>query len=162
MMKFKIRPAHAGDYKGICRLCETVDALHRRNLPHVFRKPDGPARELPYIQRLLDSPDVAFLVAEQEGGLAGFVVVMLEHTAKIPLFVPRLYAVIDNLVVDTRYRRRGLGRALMVQAENWASTRGATEVTLNVFEFNQAAQKMYQALGYQTRSRKMAKRLDRQ
>jgi len=160
MMEFEIRPATAADYQEICRLCEAVDALHRRHLPHIYRTPDGPAREWSFIQHLLESPDVSFLVAEINGELAGFVTVMLERAAAIPLFVPRLYAVIDNLAVDERYRRRGLGRALMAQAEAWALAKGAGEVTLNVYEFNQPAQEVYRALGYQTRSRKMAKPLD--
>jgi GNAT superfamily N-acetyltransferase len=53
----------------------------------------------------------------------------------------------------------GIGRALMHRVERWAEEKGATEIELNVYEFNQSAFSFYLSLGYVTTSRKMEKRL---
>lgn len=87
---------------GICRLCEAVDELHGRHLPHIFCLPDGPARGKSFIQGLIESSDAAFQLGEINRELAGFVLVMLERSADISLFVPRLCAVVDTLVVNER------------------------------------------------------------
>ena len=159
IMDYCIRRAVEGDYEGICALCEVVDNLHRDHMPHIFRKPDGPAREWPYIKGLLEAQDTGIFVAELSENLVGFVVVLLEQAADIPILAPRSYAVVDNLVVDDGMRRRGVGRALMERAESWACKQGATQVELGVYEFNQGAQAMYEALGYEVARRRMVKGL---
>jgi ribosomal protein S18 acetylase RimI-like enzyme len=158
-MDFIIRYAESGDYDALCAICEQGDRIHRANLPHLFRKPDGPAREREYIRSLLEDPNVALLVAEAQGKLVGFINVMLLRSANIPLMVPRQYAVIDNLAVGESYRRYGIGRALMNRAEAWAKEKGAASMELNVYRFNQSAQKLYETIGYEEVSIKMSKRL---
>lgn len=46
------------------------------------------------------------------------------------------------------FRRRGIGRHLMVGVAEWAAGRGATRVYLQVAEENTAAQAMYDRLGF--------------
>jgi len=75
--------------------------------------------------------------------------------------VPRRFLVIDNIVVRKDSRRQGVGRLLLERAEQWALARGADMVELNVWEFNTGARLFYQALGYETASRKMWKQLPR-
>ena len=158
-MHFEIRQAEARDYEALCALSEQGDRPHREHLPHMFRKPDGPARERDYIQGLLEDSHAALFVAQTGDGLVGYVNVMLVRAAPIPLLAPRSYAVVDNLVVDERCRRQGIGRALMRRAEAWASDKGATSVELNVYEFNHAAHALYVSLGYEDLSRRMSKPL---
>lgn len=71
------------------------------------------------------------------------------------------HAHIFLLYVDPQHRRRGLGAALMQQAEVWAKERGDRQIGLQVFQSNQAALALYQRLGYQTQSLWMAKPLSR-
>ena len=159
-MDVEIRFAEAGDYNSLCALCEQGDRIHCENLPHLFRSPDGPAREWKYIQSLLGDPNVALLVTEAQGKVVGFAHVVLLHSPNTTLHVPRRYAVIDNIVVDEGHRRSGIGRALMARAENWAREKGATSVELNVYMFNQQAKGLYEVLGYEGVSVKMSKSLD--
>ena len=156
-MDFVIRIADESDYGALCTLSEQGDRVHRKNLPHLFRKPEGPAREWEYIRSLLEDRNVALYVAETQSQLVGFVNVMLLRSADIPLMVPRRYAVIDNLVVDEDFRRCGVGRALMTSAEDWAREQGASSVELNVYAFNQPARRFYEVLGYGDVSVKMSK-----
>lgn len=158
-MEITIRPATAQDYDDLCRIIEQVDALHRENVPHIFRQADGAVRERAYILALLADEDQGLFVAEVDGQAAGFVHVAVRDTLPIPILVPRRLGFVDNLAVGRDFRRLGIGRALMQEAQRWAIEQGATEIELNVFEFNESAIAFYRSLGYETFSRRMGKRL---
>ncbi|NEP60902.1 MAG: GNAT family N-acetyltransferase [Symploca sp. SIO2G7] len=65
------------------------------------------------------------------------------------------------LYVMPKYRRQGIGSALMRYAEDWAKARGDRQIGLQVFQRNQPALHLYQRLGYQTQSLWMFKSLYR-
>lgn len=69
------------------------------------------------------------------------------------------YAHIFLLYVMPEHRRRGIGKGLMRQAEDWARARGDRQIGLQVFQDNQPALNLYHQLGYQTQSLLMAKPL---
>jgi ribosomal protein S18 acetylase RimI-like enzyme len=158
-MDVHIREAAATDYEGLCSLFDEVDSLHQANLPHIFRKPPGPVRDRGYVRLLIADEGVGLFVAEVDGQLAGLVCIMIREPPEVRLFVPRRYAVVDNLVVTRPLRRRGVGHALLDRAQQWALTQGADSLELTVWAFNEGAFGFYQALGYETTSRKMSKRL---
>jgi len=66
------------------------------------------------------------------------------------------------LYVMSEHRRRGIARALMRQAEDWARARGDRQIGLQVFQSNQPALNLYHLLGYQTQSFWMVKPLPSQ
>ncbi|PSB66933.1 GNAT family N-acetyltransferase [filamentous cyanobacterium CCP1] len=69
------------------------------------------------------------------------------------------HAYIFLLYVNPTHRRRGIGSALLRQAETWAVKRGDRQIGLQVFCNNQPAISLYQKLGYQTQSLWMVKEL---
>jgi GNAT superfamily N-acetyltransferase len=56
--------------------------------------------------------------------------------------------VLDNIAVAQAFRRRGVGSALIREAERWVRAQGASWLELGVYEFNQEARAFYQSLGY--------------
>jgi ribosomal protein S18 acetylase RimI-like enzyme len=56
------------------------------------------------------------------------------------------------LYVVPTHRRRGIGSALMLQAENWARQRGDRQISLEVFSDNELSLELYTRLGYQPQS----------
>ena len=69
------------------------------------------------------------------------------------------YSHIFLLYVIPEYRRRGIAKILLQQAESWAKTRGDRQIGLQVFPQNQAAVNLYQNMGFQTQSLTMLKPL---
>ncbi|MCW6050422.1 GNAT family N-acetyltransferase [Lyngbya sp. CCAP 1446/10] len=63
------------------------------------------------------------------------------------------------LYIAPEHRRQGLGAALIIQAENWARSRGDRQIGLQVFLNNQPAMNLYQKLGYESHSVWMIKSL---
>lgn len=158
-MEFRIRELQSQDYQALCMLYEEIDGLHRDHLPHIFQAADGPARDQEFILGLIGNPFVGFFVAELDGELVGFAHVILRESPEFPILVPRRYAVLDEIVIKETYHQRGIGQSLLRRAEQWALEQGATEIELNVYEFNQGAIAFYHKLGYATLSRKMRKSL---
>jgi ribosomal protein S18 acetylase RimI-like enzyme len=154
-MDAHIREVTENDYAALCALIEFGDAYHRTHLPYRFKAPQGASRERDYILEMIADESIGLFVVEQQDKLLGYLKVMLMYTRDIPILVSRCYAVVDNLVVDPEFRRRGIGWSLMEHAHQWAREKGATEVELNVYEFNQSAMALYRQLGYETISRRM-------
>lgn len=61
---------------------------------------------------------------------------------------PTPYAELTELIVDPRYRRRGVGRALVRHIEREAAAQGAASLTLMTAWRNGEAHAFYHALGY--------------
>ncbi|MCL5998606.1 MAG: GNAT family N-acetyltransferase [Chloroflexi bacterium] len=152
-MTLTIREATMRDYDSLCGLYAEVDTLHCDALASIFQLPAGPVRAPDYIRGLLDDTNVGLFVADESGRLAGFIQVLIREAP--PVMVPRRIAVIENVGVRRDCQRAGIGRALMARAHEWAIARGAGRVELNVYEFNRGAIAFYEALGYETLSRKM-------
>jgi len=158
-MEVLIRPAREQDYEALCAIIGEVDRLHRDNLPHRFQAAEGPARSKSFLVRRMGAPDIGLFVAETEGSLVGFIDVEIRHTPDVPIFVPRRYAIVDDIAVKAAYRRSGIGEALMSEARAWAEAKGATSIELNVYAFNRGAIAFYRQLGYEVLSHRMVKRL---
>ena len=93
---------------------------------------------------ILSHPDQAVFVAEVEGRIAGWV-----HVFACPTVESELYAEIGGLVVDENQRGQGVGKALMAQAEAWASDLGIHEIRLRSNILRKEAHQFYEAIGYE-------------
>jgi len=147
-----IREATADDYEALCELFDEVAALHRDHLPHFFRKPTRPVREQAYYQGLF--------LSEVNGNAVGFVHAVIRDAPALPIFIPRRYAVVDNLGVKSDFRGGGIGWRLMQRIHDWAIVKGASAIELNVHAFNRGAISFYRKLGYKTVSQRMTQSLD--
>jgi ribosomal protein S18 acetylase RimI-like enzyme len=155
-----IQPATDQDCEALCTLFNEVDAFHRDRLSHLFKAPDGPAREHAYFQALIADSANGLFIAKVDDKAVGYVHAIARHTPDLPILVPRHYVVIDNIGVASEYQHKGIGRLLMDRAREWACANGAKNIELNVYEFNAGAIAFYEELGYQTLSRKMSLALD--
>jgi hypothetical protein len=90
-VKVTVRLATADDYEGICAVLEEVDALHREALPHVFRKPEGPAREREDIlEQVAGGVNMGLFVAEASGQVVGVLQALICEAPPERLLVPSL------------------------------------------------------------------------
>ena len=158
-MEISVRKATADDYNTLGELFDEIDALHRDNLPHIFQKPGGAAREPDYYLGLIADENIALLVAEAGQRLVGFVHAIVRDPPALPVFVPRRYAIVEGIVVKSEFRNHGTGGILMDKMQEWAIAKGATSIELNVYKFNETAISFYERLGFQTFSQKMGKEL---
>ena len=158
-MEITLRAAETGDFESYSRLFNQVNDVHVDAFPDTFRHVEGAPRTFEDYQALLKDPTQQVLLALLGGRVVGYVHTLLRERPPIPIMVPARFAVVDTLLVDDACRRKGIGRALMAAAEDWAQEHGAFYVELNVWKFNQSAVMLYEGLGYRAISQRMQKKL---
>jgi RimJ/RimL family protein N-acetyltransferase len=136
-----IRRAEAGDAAALTALANEVSAEPEGWLISTGWR--GVAEERRFLRAVRRHPDAAVYVAELQGELVGRL--SLARDAH-----PASAHIADlGLMIDASYRRRGIGRALMEEAERWARESGVTKLELHVFPWNEPAMALYESLGYQ-------------
>jgi GNAT superfamily N-acetyltransferase len=99
--------------------------------PYIFDEKDYPS----YIA----NPNKIIYFAYIEGQLAGQIGV-IKHW--------NVYAWIDDFMVDINFRRRGVGRALMERAVDWAKARHLPGIVLETQDVNVSACQFYENFGF--------------
>jgi ribosomal protein S18 acetylase RimI-like enzyme len=96
------------------------------------------------------------LIAEQDSATLGFA--FLEPA--VDYFTGEKHLHLGMIAVTAEAEGRGAGAALMRATEDRARAAGSTKLTLNVFEGNQRARRMYERLGYQVEILRYVKALE--
>ncbi|MFL5618342.1 MAG: GNAT family N-acetyltransferase [Gemmatimonadaceae bacterium] len=114
------------------------------------------AAELPErLRRLRAAGDDAF-IAEVDGIPAGLATV---HSRAV-LHVARPVAQLTALVVPPEMRGRGVGRALVVEAERWGRARGADRLVVTTALHRVDAPLFYERLGFEHTGRRYVRRFE--
>lgn len=91
---------------------------------------------------LLQTPQTLILVAEQrDGSVVGY---LLAHS-RSTFLANGPTAWVEEVMVAEQVRRRGVGQALMTEAESWSREQGAAYISLA----SRRAREFYRALAYE-------------
>lgn len=153
------REAIESDLPAVCALGMQVNTLHHEAFPRHFAAPADPLRDSAHwAASLAQSMATTFVAELAPGQLAGFVTVAVQDEAH-SLLQPMRIGRIGTVGVTAEWRGHGIGRTLMQLAQDWVQARGATELRLHVWAFNEAARRLYEELGYEVRMLTLAKPL---
>lgn len=141
---FFIRTAGPGDAPALVRLLAQLDAFHAQIQPAFFRRG---ARGEEEVRQLIAGSHSVILVAEEGRVLLGATTLRAFNTPDHPLMVPSRRVLLEDMVVDSAARRRGIGAALVDAAREWATRQEAGQLLLTVWEGNGEARRFYQAVG---------------
>ncbi|TAL96444.1 MAG: GNAT family N-acetyltransferase [Rhodanobacter sp.] len=97
-------------------------------------------------RHLEDQPanNFLFVAEDADGERVGFI----ELQKAQDFFTGRTNCHINNVVVVPRHEGRGVGKALLAHAEDWAREHHCALVTLAVFPGNERARALYETSGY--------------
>jgi ribosomal protein S18 acetylase RimI-like enzyme len=121
---------------------ELVDAV-RRLLPQLSSSVAAPGPD--WLERVVASPGNRLLVARSAGAIVGMLTLVL---FPIPT---GMRARIEDVVVDEAARGLGIGTALTLEALRLAEAGGARTVDLTSRPGREAANRLYQRLGFRQR-----------
>ena len=135
-MEFRIEAASEQDLPLILKLVK--DLAEYEKLAHVVIATEEILRESLFRKRVAE-----VLIGYAGDEPAGFAVFF--QTFSTFLGVPGMY--LEDIFVEPRWRRRGLGRQLLVRLAKIASERGYGRVEWSVLDWNELAIGFYKALG---------------
>ena len=141
-MSFRVRAAEPGDAAALVALGSAVGAEPEGWLI-ATRGWRSVGDERRYLRALRRYADAAVFVAEAPEGIVGRLSV-----ARDPH--PASSHVADlGLMVASTHRRRGIGRALLERAVEWAREAGVRKLELHVFPHNEPALALYTSFGFE-------------
>ena len=146
----RIRSLEDTDFPAWSRLMQQVHDLHATNRPDCYRACAPFTRQR--LDELVSAPAVEAFVAEIDGEVAGLAVLVMRKPVANPVMQPRRVAFLDDLCVDVRYRRRGVGTALLQEARRRAAEHQADSMELMAWGFNEVAIRFYERAGFGVRS----------
>lgn len=154
-----IRRAQQSDVEALGRLGALLLRTHYAFDPQRFIAPgDNPEAGYGwFLSSQLKDEDSAVFVAEREGEVIGYVYASLEpHSWKE---LREAAGFVHDIAVDDRGRRIGVATALMEAAVDWLKARGAPRVVLWTAEQNDAAQRLFDRLGFRRTMLEMTREL---
>jgi RimJ/RimL family protein N-acetyltransferase len=137
-----IRTATATDAKGVLELLLRLDEETRFMMYEPGERSTSVDRQAETLRALLVSNNSTFLLAEEGGRPVGF----LEATGG----AFRRNRHVAHLVIGVleEHAGRGIGTALIAEAQRWARERGIRRLELTVETHNRAARALYEKMGF--------------
>jgi ribosomal protein S18 acetylase RimI-like enzyme len=156
---FLIRQAVIADLPALGRLGALLLRTHYDFDPQRFIAPGDHAEEgyAWFLGTQLRRTDVMILVAERGGEVLGYVYAGIEPHSWKELRDEAGF--IHDIVVDERGRRTGIASALVERAIEWLRERGMPRVVLGTADRNDAAQRLFTALGFRRTMIEMTREL---
>ena len=141
-----IRKAKKRDIPSIIELLHQVDMVHHVIRPDLF-KANTTKYDEQELEDLLGDNSKPVFVFESENGVLGhaFCIITEIRDDKLLQDIKTLY--IDDICVDEKARGKHVGKALYEHVHDYALSIGCNNITLNVWEGNDAALSFYRNMG---------------
>lgn len=154
-----VRPATAADLPRIGRLGALLVEAHynldaQRFLATRARTPLDYAS---FLETQLGRPDVAVLVADENGDVIGYAYAAVEGYDYMALRGPA--GVVHDVLVEPESRGRGVGRLLLEAALAFLKARGAPRVVLTTAAGNAVAERLFAQAGFRRTMIEMTREL---
>jgi ribosomal protein S18 acetylase RimI-like enzyme len=107
------------------------------------------------IDKMITSTEVELLVAEVDGEVIGCGYARIDH-AKVYVKYAQ-YGYLGFMYVDPKYRGLGMIHKIIERLTEWTTSKGITELRLEVYQTNESAIKAYEKVGFSKHSVQMRK-----
>jgi ribosomal protein S18 acetylase RimI-like enzyme len=159
MTDFSIRRAKRSDLTALGRLGAELMRLHHRfDRQRFIAPPDRPEEGYAwFLGTQLDSDDSVIFVACDGDVILGYVYAAIE-----PMSWKELRdrcGFVHDVIVDSTHRRHGVASALLNAAFDWLKSEGMPRVVLGTASANEAAQRLFDQLGFRRTMIEMTREL---
>lgn len=159
MPELVIRPVGAPDHVALVEQAQLLN-LYEEPFAHDRRldRAGGEAAIARLLERVASSNGAA-LVAEVEGAVVGHMFLTIEQHGPFVREALRPYGYVADLFVRAAHRGKGIGTALLAEAERLAIARGLPRIVIGVLAGNSGAERNYRRFGFQSYALELSKDL---
>ena len=148
-----IRIANMNDFKTVYKLFYQIFKLHLNRRPDIYT--DGVVITEKQYEEMIKNPNDIILLWIDDDKVAGLCHMTKNEFIGMPILKDVVQAYIEDFVVDSEYRFKGIGRKLFGVTKQQAKEWNATSLELNVWEVNKEAECFYNKMGLHVKSRRM-------
>ncbi len=148
-----IRIADINDFEEVYKLLEQILKFHLYRRPDIFK--DGTVITEKQYMEMIENPNEAILLWIEDDKVVGLCHMIKKEIIGMAILNDRVQAFIEDFVVDSEYRFKGIGRKLFEKAKEQAKEWKVASLELNVWEVNKEAVCFYNKMGLKVKSRRM-------
>jgi ribosomal-protein-alanine N-acetyltransferase len=130
-------------------LTRDVQSLHAQNHAKIFKMPETDDFAVSFFKEMLADPAVHIFIAEEDGKAVGNIVCKLVERPDNPFTFAAKILHVDQISVIPDARGKGIGVALLKQAELLARELKAERIVLDSWDFNFGAHAFFERMGFQ-------------
>ena len=140
-------PATAADLPAVVQLCMQVEAQHEAYWPLRWQRREGlPEGYLRWLSKRLDDPRMLIRVARAGKTVAGMILVTIMD--EVPIYTFKEYALVQDMAVQSEFRRQGIALRLLADATAWTRAQGLNQLRLMVATQNPEARAVFEKAGF--------------
>jgi len=141
-----IRKAVAEDVSAIVELWKELIDFHKERDRFFSRSVTGHEGFADFVTGRISSEISNVFVAEVGKDLVGYCLAFIE---KYPPVLEMLeYGLVQDLGVTKKYQRRGIGKRLLKEAQNWFSEKGVHRIEARVAKSNKLSTEFWAKMGF--------------
>lgn len=146
-MNITIRRAEKKDAKRLCELLETIAQLHHEGRPDIYGS-GGAKYNIKDVEKKIKNKDEIMLVAvNDDDEVLGYTMSKIIDVKENGILLGYRKMYIDDVCVDSAYRKLGIGKKLMEATKLEAQKANCHLAELNVWAFNENAVNFYKSCG---------------
>lgn len=143
-----VRPARASDREVLIELFHGLNVYEEPFVGNRRMDRAGAIDSLVYAEKKVTDTGGVKLVAEVEGSVVGHLFLTWEKHAACVRDDAKDYGYVSELFVREAHRGRGIGRALLQEAERLTKEKGFGHMLLGVLHGNAVAERAYARFGF--------------
>ncbi len=142
-----IRRAKIGDAERIKELLYQVGRIHAEARPDIFKLGEKKYSDNELMEIIQNDKTPIFVYCDEDNVVLAYAFCIYKITESNILLQDSMTLYIDDLCVDEKHRRCGIGKALYDYVLSEAKKNSCDSVTLNVWSFNEKAVDFYKKCG---------------
>ena len=150
-----IRRAENRDIDAVHRLLRQVLELHAELRPDIFVSGETKYDKDVLRHIFADDNRPVYLAVDEDDTVAGYAFCALQQRPDAAYIRPGRSLYVDDLCVEEGRRGEGIGKMLFGHIVEEAARMGCSDITLNVWQGNDAARAFYDKLGMSVRETKL-------
>lgn len=143
-----IRTARKQDADGILKLLVQVNNVHSDKRPDLFLRDKTKYTKAELLDIMKDNDCPIFVAVDEEECVLGYAFCVYQSHVNDNNFPDIVTLYIDDICVDENCRGQHVGSAIYDYVKGYAKEHGCYNVTLNVWDQNDAAMAFYKKCGF--------------